>query len=294
MSDDPKVDEFTGVETTGHEWDGIRELNNPLPRWWLWSFVISCVWGLGYMIVMPSTPYPTSDGWDYTKGTIGYSQREIVGNQVADNEAALNVFRDQIEALTYDQIRQSDELSQVALASGASTFGDNCAPCHGSGGQGFTAFPNLNDDEWIWGGTIDDIQATITHGIRWDEDDDTRYGDMPKFVADQMISESEASDVAEFVLNLSGQSAELESSARGGVIFEEQCAMCHGESGEGDRSFGAPNLKDAIWLFGGDRATILDTISNGRGGVMPAWATRLSTGEIKELAIYVHSLGGGE
>jgi cytochrome c oxidase cbb3-type subunit 3 len=294
MSKTPKIDEISGVETTGHEWDGISELNTPIPRWWLWTFVVTCIWGFGYMVVMPAVPYPSSDGWDYTKGMIGYSQRDIVGKEIAANEAALNVYRDQIAEKSFEEVLADPELAQVALAGGRSVFGDNCAPCHGSGGQGFTGFPNLGDDDWIWGGTLEEIVTTVEHGIRWEDDYDTRLGDMPAFVVDEMISEHEAADAAEYVLSISGQSHDPGSAARGVQVFADQCAACHGEAGTGEPLMGAPDLTDAIWLFGAGRDTILETISKGRAGVMPAWTTRLSQGEIKEVAIYVHSLGGGE
>jgi cytochrome c oxidase cbb3-type subunit 3 len=294
MSETPKIDEISGVETTGHEWDGISELNTPIPRWWLWTFIVSCIWGFGYMIVMPSVPYPTSEGWDYTKGTIGYSQRDVVSKEVAANEAALKVYRDQIAEKSFEEVLADPELSQVALAGGKSAFGDNCAPCYGSGGQGFTGFPNLGDDDWIWGGTLEEIVITVEHGIRWEEDYDTRLGDMPAFVTDEMISEAEAADVTEFVLSISGQPHDTTGAARGAPVFEDQCSACHGEAGTGEPLMGAPDLTDAIWLYGSARETVLETISKGQAGVMPAWTSRLSPGEIKEVAIYVHALGGGE
>ncbi|TNE42097.1 MAG: cytochrome-c oxidase, cbb3-type subunit III [Alphaproteobacteria bacterium] len=294
MSDKPKIDEISGVETTGHSWDGIEELNTPLPKWWVWTLMATVVWSLGYVVLMPAIPFPGGDGWSYTKGLLGYSQREIVTRQVEANEAALDVYRDQIAALPIEDVQNNDELFQVALASGRSLFGDNCAPCHGSGAQGAVGFPNLNDDDWLWGGTLEDIQVTITHGIRWEADDETRINDMPAFIKDELLSSEEARAVVEFVLQLSEQDHDAALAAEGETIFADQCAMCHGEGGEGVAMMGAPNLTDAIWLFGGDRETIMESVALGRRGQMPAWAGRLSEGDIKELAIYVHSLGGGE
>ncbi|TNE57537.1 MAG: cytochrome-c oxidase, cbb3-type subunit III [Alphaproteobacteria bacterium] len=294
MSDKPKIDEISGVETTGHSWDGIEELNTPLPKWWVWTFVVSVIWSLGYVILMPAWPFPGANGWEYTKGLLGYSQRVKVTDQIAANEAALNVYRDQIAAQPIEAVQNNDELFQVALASGKSLFGDNCAPCHGSGAQGALGFPNLNDDDWLWGGTLEDIQVTISHGIRWDDDDETRINDMPAFIKDEILTPEEGSAVVEFVLQISDQNHDAAKAAAGATVFADQCAMCHGEGGEGMTMMGAPDLTDAIWLYGGDRDTIMESITNGRRGQMPAWSGRLTEGDIKELAIYVHSLGGGE
>ena len=253
-------DDVTGVETTGHTWDGIRELNNPLPKWWVYTFYACILWSFAYWVVMPTWPYLTGDGWTYTQGVIGYEQRNIVTNELA----------------------------------GKAAFGDNCAPCHGSGAQGSKGFPNLNDDDWIWGGTLDDIHTTLLHGIRWDADDETRLNIMMAYGRDGILNRSEISDVAEYVLLLSGQPHDGEAAVRGTAVFESQCVACHGDAGTGNRELGAPNLTDAIWLYGGDKEAIVETVSNGRSGVMPAWGTRLDEGTIRSLTLFVHSLGGGE
>lgn len=282
------------VETTGHVWDGIEELNTPLPRWWLWVLYVSIIWGIGYMIVMPAVPVPGSDGWTYTKGVIGYSQRDVVRAEVARSEASRAVYEDRIATADLAEIRSDEDLLNVSLAGGAAAFGDNCAPCHGSGAQGFTGFPNLNDDDWLWGGSLDDIHATIAHGIRWEDDDETRFSQMPRFKADELLSDAEISDVVQFVLSISGGDHDTARVADGAVIYQDQCSFCHGESGEGDRSQGAPNLSDTLWLFGGDEASLTETVAQGRFGVMPSWSGRLSEATVKELALYVHALGGGE
>lgn len=282
------------VETTGHVWDGIEELNTPLPRWWLWVLYVSIIWGFGYMIVMPAVPHPGSDGWSYTKGLIGYSQRDVVKAEVARSEASRAIFEDRIATADLAEIRADEDLLNVSLAGGAAAFGDNCAPCHGSGAQGFTGFPNLNDDDWLWGGSLDDIYATIAHGVRWDEDDETRFSEMPKFKTDEILNDAEIASVVQFVLSISGSDHDAAGASAGAVVYEDQCSFCHGSSGEGDREQGAPNLNDALWLFGGDEATLTTTVSEGRYGVMPSWSGRLSDATVKELALYVHSLGGGE
>lgn len=282
------------TETTGHVWDGIEELNTPLPRWWLWTLYACIIWAFGYMIVMPAVPIPTGDGWKYTKGLAGYSQRDVVRGEVAKSEASRAIFESRIAAADLAEIRSDEDLLAVSLAGGAAAFGDNCAPCHGSGAQGFTGFPNLNDDDWIWGGSLDEIFHTIAHGIRWEDDDDTRLSEMPKFGTDEILEAAEISDVVQFVLSLSASQHNAEQAARGAIVFEDQCAACHGAMGEGDRTMGAPNLNDALWLYGGDEAAITKTVTEARYGVMPAWQTRLSEATIKELALYVHALGGGE
>lgn len=282
------------VETTGHVWDGIEELNTPLPRWWLWVLYVTFIWGFGYMIVMPAVPYPSDDGWSYTKGLIGYSQRDVVRADVAKSEASRAIFEDAIASADLAEIRSNEDLLSVSLAGGAAAFGDNCAPCHGSGAQGFTGFPNLNDDDWLWGGSLDDIHATIAHGIRWEQDDETRYSEMPGFRTDEILNDAEIASVVQFVLLLSGSDHDVASAGTGAVIYEDQCSFCHGPAGEGDKSQGAPNLADALWLFGGDEASLTRTIAEGRFGVMPAWSGRLSEATVKELALYVHALGGGE
>ena len=294
MNDTPEKDELSGVETTGHQWDGIKELNNPLPKWWTWTFAACVVWAFGYWIVMPAIPFPGGDGWSYTKGLIGYSQRDRVMAEMAEIQASRSVYRDQIAELPFADILADPELAQVAEASGAAIFGDNCAPCHGSGGQGFVGFPNLNDDDWLWGGTLEDIQQTITHGVRWEEDEDTRYGDMPGFLVDEMLIEADVADVAEFILSLSQRSQDSFAVQRGAVVFEDNCSSCHGEQAQGDREQGAPDLTDAIWLYGDAPEVIRQTISAGRRGTMPAWASRLDAAEIKEVSIYVHTRGVGE
>jgi cytochrome c oxidase cbb3-type subunit 3 len=277
------------VETTGHEWDGITELNKPLPRWWLWTFYATIVWAIGYWLLMPAWPLVAS----YSKGLLGYSQRERVTEQVAAAKAEKAKYRDKIAATDLAAIVQDPELLSFALAGGEATFGDNCAPCHGRGAQGGVGYPNLRDDDWLWGkGTLGDIHQTILHGIRAD-DPETRTNQMPAFGRTGILSEPQIADVAEYVLSLSGKADDKTAAERGAKVFAANCTPCHGADGKGNPQLGAPNLTDELWFYGGDRPTVMETIRNGRGGVMPAWAKRLDPETIKELAIYVHSLGGG-
>ena len=290
MASDKHIDDVTGVETTGHVWDGdLRELNKPLPRWWLWTFYVSCIWALGYWIAYPAWPLVS----DYTKGYLGYSQRAEVTAEIATAKAAQDVYRQAIDQTALGDISKKQDLFEFAVAGGSAAFGDNCAACHGRGAQGFTGYPNLNDDDWIWGGTLEQIHDTIAHGIRGDSEQ-TRQSAMPRFGLDGVLENAQISDVAHHVRSLSGQDVDKDAASRGSTIFAEQCAACHGEKGEGITEMGAPNLANGIWLYGGDHDAVMQSIATGRGGMMPAWAGRLDPVTVKMLTVYVHSLGGGK
>ena len=290
MADKPYVDDVTGTETTGHEWDGIRELNNPLPRWWLYIFYASIVWSFGYYIVYPAIPLANS----YTKGVLGYSSRAELAKDVIKAKAAQKTNLDKLEKASLEEIRTDPDLLEFALAGGRAAFNVNCSQCHGSGAQGFKGYPNLNDDEWLWGGTIDAIHYTITNGVRNEQSDDARISDMPAFLKEGTLDKAGVNDVAEYVLSLSGTGTDADAAMRGKAIFAENCVDCHGASGEGTADVGAPALNNKIWLYGGNKETIVETVSYSRGGVMPAWGNILDTATIKELAVYIHSLGGGQ
>ena len=294
MSSTPHRDDVTGTDTTGHEWDGIRELDTPLPKWWVYTFYACIVWSVAYWIVMPAWPIFMNGAWTYTSGVIGYQQRQVVENEIAEIVAGRQQYLDRINEQELAVIQQDPELMEVALAGGRAAFGDNCAPCHGSGAQGSTGFPNLNDDDWIWGGKLEDIHLTIQHGIRWDADDDSRFNEMPRFLADEILEPAQVNDITDFVLTISGQQEMTQAATRGADLFAAQCTSCHMEGGKGDRELGAPNLTDTLWLYGGSRAAIYETIANARAGQMPAWGGRLDPVTVKQLALYVHSLGGGE
>ncbi len=285
-----EIDQVTGVETTGHVWDGdLKELNKPLPKWWLYTFYACCVWAVGYWAVYPA--WPTLSG--YTKGAFGYSQRGEVAKEVAAAKADQAKYFDQIAATPLAHIEKNQELMPFVLAGGAAVFGDNCAPCHGKGAQGGPGFPNLNDDDWLWGGTPEAIQQTITHGIR-SGDPEAREMAMPRFGLDGILQPNQIKDAAQYVLSLSGHATDEAAAKRGAAIFAENCSACHGENGKGNQDLGAPNLTDDIWLYGGKEADIVKTIQTGRGGVMPYWTGRLNPVTIKMLTAYVHSLGGGK
>jgi cytochrome c oxidase cbb3-type subunit III len=285
-----EIDQVTGIETTGHVWDGdLRELNKPLPRWWLYTFYACIVWAIGYWIVYPA--WPTLNG--YTKGFLGYSQRGEVAKEVAAAKAAQAKYFDEIAATPIDQIEKNQKLMAFILGGGAAVFANNCAPCHGKGAQGGIGYPNLNDDDWLWGGKLEDIERTILYGIRSGHPE-AREMAMPKFGIDAILRLPEIADAAQFVLSLSGHATDKAAAERGAKIFADNCSTCHGDQGKGNPELGAPNLTDTIWLYGGKATDIEESIRTGRGGVMPYWTGRLDPATTKMLAVYVHSLGGGK
>ena len=279
------------VGTTGHEWDGIQELNNPLPRWWLWTFYACILWSFGYWIVYPAIPLVSS----FTQGTFGWHSRDAV---VADLEGLKTLrapMNAKIEAASLADIEKTPELLSFARAQGSAAFAVNCSPCHGAGAQGFKGYPNLNDDDWLWGGSLDAIHTTLQHGIRWDADKDTRSSMMPAFGRDGILKPAEISAAADYVRSLSGLPTEKDADlALGKTVFANNCAACHGDGGEGNQDMGAPKLNDKIWLYGSDKSVIMERITLGGGGIMPAWGARLDAPTVKSLAVYVHTLGGGQ
>jgi cytochrome c oxidase cbb3-type subunit 3 len=274
-------------ETTGHSWDGIEEYNNPLPRWWLWIFYLTIIWGIGYTIAYPA--WPLING--ATPGLLGWSTRGEVAEEIQRFKEKNAAIEAKLAAADLTKISEDPELMNYAINAGAAVFRTNCIQCHGAGGQGAKGYPNLLDDDWLWGGDIESIAYTVRNGIR-NETDDARYSEMPKF--GEILEEEEIDQVVNYVLSLSGQEHDADLAALGAPIFEENCAACHGVDGKGNREFGAPNLTDAIWLYGGDAETIKETVTYSRFGVMPAMGLRLSDAQVNAVAAYVHQLGGGE
>ncbi len=282
-------DAITGTETTGHEWDGIKELDTPLPRWWVWTFYVTIAWAVGYWVVYPA--WPTLSG--YTRGLLGWSQYHSLADQMREADAAKAVYLEKLKTASVEQILADKQLLDFAVAGGKAAFADNCAPCHGAGGAGAKGYPNLNDDDWLWGGSIEQIYTTIRYGAR-NGNPKAHSTDMPRFGADGILKPEQISDVADYVLSLSGTKGDEAALARGKKVFAENCAACHGDNGDGNADIGAPRLNDKIWLYGGDKATVVETITYARRGVMPAWIERLPETTIKMLAVYVHSLGGSQ
>ena len=286
---DKEIDHVTGVETTGHVWDGdLKELNKPLPKWWLYVLYATIIWSIGYWILYPA--WPTLHG--YTKGILDYSPRAEVAEELAAAKAKQAKYLDEIAAKSLGEIATDQELLPFVMAGGAAVFGDNCGPCHGKGGGGAAGYPNLNDDDWLWGGKLEDVEHTILYGIRSGHPE-TRDMAMPRFGIDEMLKPAEIADTTQYILSFSDKATDAVAAEKGKSLYADNCAACHGENGKGNIELGAPNLTDNIWLFGSAPAEIAETIRTGRGGVMPHWTGRLDPATIKMLAVYVHSLGGG-
>lgn len=274
--------------TTGHEWDGIREYDKPMPRWWLYTFYLCIIFAIGYAIAYPAIPLMKGA----TPGLLGFATRTEVAEHIAEVNAKNADIEAKLLSTPLENVAADPDLKRFATAGGGAVFRTYCAQCHGAGAQGAKGYPNLQDDDWLWGGDLAALETTIRHGIRHDADEDTRYSEMPKF--GEILENTEIAALTEFVLQVSGQEHDATLASSGTLMFEENCAACHAEQATGDREQGAPNLADAIWLYGRDRETITATITNSRFGVMPAWQGRITEAQIKQVTFYVHQLGGGE
>lgn len=286
----PPSDSHKETETTGHEWDGIREYNNPLPRWWVWCFLATVLWALGYVIYYPAIPLLNG----HTHGLSGWTQYDQLDRAVAAAQTAHAPLNEKIATLEPKDILSDPSVRDFAIQGGRAAFANNCAQCHTRSGGGGNGYPNLLDDEWLWGGTIEDITQTIRHGIRSPGNEETRQSAMTAFGKDELLTRAQILDVIQHVRVLSGNAKASDASARGQQIFADNCVACHGEGGQGIHEMGAPALNNDIWLYGGSESALYKTIYGGRAGVMPHWAGRLDDVTIKKLAIYVHSLSGGE
>jgi cytochrome c oxidase cbb3-type subunit III len=284
---DKHIDELSGVETTGHEWDGIRELNNPMPRWWVWTFYMTILWAIGYTIAYPAWPMISGA----TKGMLGFSSRQELAQTVKVATDKQKVFLDKIAATPVAEIPKDADLFQFAVNGGEAAFKVNCITCHGTGAMGGPGYPNLNDNDWLWGGSLDQIFQTIQFGIRNDHPD-TRVSEMPAFK--EMLDATQIKQVAAYVISLTGKPSDVSLVEPGKQVFADNCVACHGEKAEGNKDVGAPNLADAIWLRVNGEEQIAAQVTSPKHGVMPAWTGRLPETTIKELAVYVHSLGGGQ
>ncbi|MEX0349395.1 MAG: cytochrome-c oxidase, cbb3-type subunit III [Paracoccaceae bacterium] len=276
--------------TTGHIWDGIEEFDNPMPRWWLWTFYATIFWGVIYTIAYPAWPLVNSA----TAGVLGWSTRGDVASEIVAAEEANAEINARLAAIRMEDIAEDADLHNYAVSSGAAVFRTWCAQCHGSGAAGAVGYPNLLDDAWLWGGDIENIHLTIAHGIRNEEDPDARYSEMPAFGRDELLTPEEIDKAVNYVMSLSGTPQDASQVEAGSVIFADNCASCHMEDATGDPEQGAPNLADALWLYGGDYDTLTETVTNSRFGVMPSWNNRLTEAQVRAVAAYVHQLGGGE
>jgi len=288
MNEPREKDEHSGVETTGHEWDGIKELDNPLPRWWLWIFYATIVWAVAYWVLMPA--WPGLHG--YTHGLLHNSARAQVVQDLKALAAQRGAAGAKLQSATLEQIEADPKLQAYALEEGQSIFGDNCATCHGQSGTGGHGYANLRNGVWLWGGTLENIAQTIRFGVR-SGDPNAHLSQMPAFGRDAILQPAQINDLTEYVVALSHRKADPAAVARAAPVFQANCGLCHGPAGQGNQQFGAPNLTDADWLYGSDRASIHDQIWNGRGGVMPAWGHRFDSATLKALAVYIHVKSGG-
>ena len=291
MAEHKRIDEATGTTTVGHEWDGIEELNTPLPRWWLWTFYATIVWGLAYVVLYPAWPMVNRA----TEGVLGWSSRGDLAKEMAADAKRRAPTVNAIAATALADLPAQPQLMQAAAQGGGAAFRVHCVQCHGAGGAGVkNLYPSLTDDDWLWGGDLASIEYTVTHGIRNPDHKDTRTSLMPAFGRDGILDAAQIGDVVSFVRVISRQEKASAASARGAALFADNCAVCHGAGGQGGRQFGAPKLTDAIWLYGGDRDSLTATVNQPRNGVMPRWGGRLDPVTIKMLSAYVYSLGGGE
>ena len=285
-SEDKKSEQ--GFGTTGHSWDGIEEWNNPLPRWWLWTFYVTILWGLIYTIAYPAWPMISKA----TPGFLGFSTRAQVAEDIQRFKDANAELDTQLASADLTTLQDNADLYRYAVSGGAAVFRTWCAQCHGSGAAGAVGYPNLLDDAWLWGGSIDEIRYTVAHGIRNEDDPDAHYSEMPAF--GEILEDDEIEGLVNYVLSLSGADHDAALAAASAESYLDNCSACHGEAGEGDKFQGAPNLSDSIWLYGGDADAIRETITYSRYGVMPPWNQRLTEAQVSAVSTYVHQLGGGE
>jgi cytochrome c oxidase cbb3-type subunit III len=290
MSGKKEVDELSGIDTTGHEWDGIKELNNPLPRWWLWTLYGTIAWAAVYTIFYPAWPGLSSA----TKGIWEWSSRADLRTELSSVEQDRQAINDKIASMDINTILQDQEVRGFAVSAGSSMFKVYCSQCHGSGAQGGPGYPNLNDDSWLWGGKPEQIQQTIAHGIRDASNAETRDSLMPAFGKDGILTSGQITQVANYVLKIAGLEHDATAITAGAQLFTDNCVSCHGEKGEGNNEFGAPQLNDAIWLNGSDLTDIAAQVQQPKHGMMPSWQARLGESRVKQLTAYVLSLGGGQ
>lgn len=282
-------DPHTGYLTTGHEWNGIKELNTPVPRAVYFFLIATALFSLGYWILFPAFPL----GWTYTKGMLGVDQRTTVNEALQRASLDRESWTKQIESNSYQAVQADPALMTIVRQTGRALFGDNCAACHGLQAKGSKGFPNLTTESWLWGGDPETIAETIRVGINANHPS-TRVAQMLAFGRDNILPRADVENVVSYVQSLSDRAAveqipqeRLES---GKTIFAANCASCHGDDGKGKSDLGAPDLTDHNWIHGGDPQSIFTTVWHGRQGQMPAWENRLNSLERKILTLYLVDL----
>lgn len=280
----PPRDPHSGYLTTGHDWNGITELNSPVPRPVWWFLGVTHVAALLIILLWPAIPL----WFTATTGLLGTNQYVEVDAKVAEAIQARSVWTDQIAALPVADIQADPALMAKVRGTGATLFGTNCAACHGTEAMGGPGFPNLTDADWTWGGSPDEIMETLRVGINVDHPD-SRLSQMLAFGHDEILSRGEVALLVPHVIGLSNPETPTDPAAV--ALFSDNCAACHGDDAKGVPDLGAPNLTDDIWLYGGDAASVRETLWNGRQGQMPSWESRLSETDRKILTLYVLSLG---
>jgi len=255
---------------------------------WLWTFYATIIWGIVYVIAFPAWPLISGA----TTGVLGWSTRANVQTAIESHRAKNADLVEELLAVDLASLEPTSDLHRYGVARGGAVFRAQCSQCHGSGAAGAKGYPNLLDDDWLWGGSMDDIAYTVRHGIRNETDADARYSEMPAF--GEILEDEDITWVVEYITSLSQPEFNATLADLGAAVFADNCASCHGENAAGDREQGAPDLTDAIWLYGGDRETLTETITTSRFGVMPAWGPRLSEADVQAVSTYVHALGGGE
>lgn len=283
-------DPVSDRETTGHEWNGIEELDTPVPRGVLMFLIVTHIWAIAWWFFVPAWPLGTT----YTKGLLGIDQKQTVEAQLVAAERDRSGWTGRIETEDYDKILADESLMQTVRNTGRQLFGDNCAACHGRDGKGRANYPDLTDDDWLWGGGPQLIEQTMRVGINT-QHPQSRVGQMPAFGRDQMLDTNQVRSVAAYVYSLSHADYSTPENVKeieaGREVFVTTCATCHGDDAKGKQDVGAPNLTDAYWVYGGDLGAIIASVHGGRQGHMPTWDERLTNAEIRTLALYVHDLG---
>ena len=281
----------SGYLTTGHEWNGIKELNSPIPGIVFFFIAVTHVWALGYWLLMPAFPLGTT----YTKGLLGADDRRSVMESVKGMQAARAAWVEQVEKKSYAEI-QADRLLMISVREGGrSLFGDNCAPCHGQNARGAPSFPDLTRSS-LWGSTPEELAETIRIGVN-SSHRESRVSQMPALGRDLVLKGNDISNVVAYVQSLGGTTPATPAGnipagtlAAGKAVYAEHCAACHGPEGKGKIDVGAPDLTDSYWTHGSDAASLHGVVWGGLRGVMPSWEGRLSNAERKILALYLVDL----